>query len=105
MRDGRLIPEPATIDSAVRVGLVNVLSHAGASPGPASGIRYTVRVVFCDGKGVQYTGVRPALQLWSDDINTVAIPPGPAGVGMLVGSYLLWFAAESPETAPCEDTP
>jgi len=63
-----------------------IVSHQGTSPGPASGITYTVRVNMPEGP-VEMSNVRPHGNRYPDELKITAATPGSVITVHSVGSF------------------
>lgn len=81
-----------------------VVSHAGTSPGPSSGISYTIGITRNDGSYFEMPGVRPSDGRWEDGWNIDAAPPGTRFlITELEGRFAYLFGnAEKPVAAECD---
>lgn len=92
-----------------------LLNYSGESPGPATGITYTVQCQYSDLEapfivnGVRPSGFRWPTPMWTDAAATVlnvdtAMPFNAVGleVGDEGASFTFWFFAECPYIRPCD---
>ena len=78
-----------------------VVSSNTTTPGPASGITYTIRVNLPDGI-VEFPGVRPHGSRWPDAINTIPAPPGTPITVWVDGTQITFDVRENFEFEPCQ---
>ncbi len=95
--------------SDIRPCLVVVESVQGTTPGPASGITYTVAVAFENGdrmSGIE--GVKPDWPRWPDSVKIDAAPVGSRHPGFVRGprggsvEVLSAWILELPHVEPCK---
>lgn len=81
-----------------------VMSVQGTTPGPASGISYTVGINLASGVRI-VDGVKPHGNRWPDalDIDGAAMVNQPIG-GEVVGGRVLWKFFEPPVLRTCDGT-
>lgn len=86
-----------------RIILGRVVEVFGTTPGPASGITYTIA---CHDPQVdgpfRVTNQRP-VRRWPDAIDTVAFAVGSMVVGVSDSSILQWHSMEMPDFGACPD--
>lgn len=80
-----------------------VLSHNGQSPGPASGITYTIATSDPNAAGVFNMQRQTPVVRWPDVLDTVAIPDGTGVIGVSVGARVSWHFMELPDFGACPD--
>ena len=78
-----------------------ILSHAGTSPGPASGITYTIATADPNAAGVFNMRNQTPVSRWPDTLDTVAMPDGTGVIGVSVGAVVSWHFVELPDFAEC----
>jgi hypothetical protein len=86
-----------------RIILGRVVEVAGTSPGPASGITYTIACHDQQVDGVfRVTNQRP-VRRWPETIDTVAFEVGTMVVGVTDANVLQWHSMEMPDFGACPD--
>jgi len=80
-----------------------ILSHSGQSPGPASGITYSIATADPNAAGVFTLNSQVPVTRWPDVIDTVAIPDGTGVIGVSVGAVVSWHFTEYPDFGACPD--
>jgi hypothetical protein len=86
-----------------RIILGRVVEVSGTSPGPASGITYTIACHDPQVDGVfRVTNQRP-VRRWPETIDTVAFEVGTMVVGVTDTSVLQWHSMEMPDFGACPD--
>lgn len=78
-----------------------IISHAGTSPGPASGITYTIATADPNAAGVFNMRNQTPVSRWPDTLDTVAMPDGTGVIGVSVGAVVSWHFVELPDFAEC----
>lgn len=78
-----------------------IVSVQGTTPGPASGITYTVKVNLPNGSTAEYAGVKPHNTRYPDSIDTVAASNGTAFFVFSVGGIFQYQIIELPATTGC----
>jgi len=78
-----------------------IVSHQGISPGPASGITYTIDMQMPSGGVVRLAGQRPSIERWTDTLNVRAVANGTRVRGWRCASFYYWDFRELPDFGPC----
>ncbi len=80
-----------------------VLAYSGESPGPASGITYTIEW-WQEGTGVLYaSGLTPSIPRWPDSVKVDAYPVDTLVQGMIWAGEIRWLFRELPSLMECQD--
>lgn len=81
-----------------------VLAYSGESPGPASGITYTIEW-WQEGTGVLYaSGLSPSIPRWPDSVKVDAYPVDTLVQGMIWANEIRWLFRELPSLMECQDS-
>lgn len=87
-----------------RIILGRIVSVEGVSPGPATGISYTIAVHDPEVAGIfRLDGQRP-IQRWPDTLDTVALPAGMLVMGAIEAKVIRWHFMEMPAFKDCAST-
>lgn len=84
-----------------RLILGRIVSSHGTSPGPASGITYTIAVHDPQVEGVFRLERQKPVQRWPDDIDVVALRDGQLVVGAIAANAVQWHFHEYPAFREC----
>ena len=78
-----------------------IIRRSGTSPGPASGISYTIVVSDPATAGAFEMNEQKPLYRWPDELDTVATPNGIPVPGLMLGGEVTWHWMEQPAFAEC----
>ena len=84
-----------------RVILGVITASTGTSPGPSSGITYTIAVSDPATAGVFSMDGQKPLYRWPDELDIVALVPGLPVIGAMLGGEVTWHFMEQPAFADC----
>ena len=80
-----------------------IVSVQGTTPGPASGLSYTIACHDANVDGVyRLSGQRP-IRRWPDTLDTVAWAVGSLVQGIVDANIVTWHTMEMPDFGPCPD--
>ena len=86
--------------NAIVVG--RIVSAQGTTPGPASGITYTIEWTDPGAGVVRLTGQKPAIPRYPGEVDVTAYPAGAFVFGVLSnGQYIAWLFTELLAFAAC----
>ena len=84
-----------------RVVLGVITASTGTSPGPSSGITYTIAVSDPATAGVFSMEGQKPLYRWPDELDIVALAPGLPVIGVMLGGEVTWHFMEQPAFSDC----
>lgn len=81
--------------------LGRIVSVQGTTPGPASGISYTVACHDANVDGVYRLDGQKPIRRWPDTLDTVAFAVGSMVQGIVDANVVQWHSMEMPDFAEC----
>ena len=84
-----------------RLILGRIASVQGTSPGPSSGITYTIGVHDPNVEGVYVLNNQAPMQRWPNDLDIIAVPAGTIVIGTAEANRIRWHFMEMPAFADC----
>ena len=84
-----------------RLILGRIASVQGTSPGPSSGITYTIGVHDPNVEGVYVLNNQAPMQRWPNDLDITAVPAGTIVIGTAEANRIRWHFMEMPAFADC----
>jgi hypothetical protein len=84
-----------------RLILGRIASVNGTSPGPSSGITYTIGVHDPNVEGVYTLNNQAPMQRWPNDLDITAVPAGTIVIGTAEANRIRWHFMEMPAFADC----
>ena len=84
-----------------RLILGRITTVNGTSPGPSSGITYTIAVHDPNIEGIYTLDYQAPLQRWPNDLDIVALPKGTIVIGTAEANRVRWHFWEMPAFADC----
>lgn len=84
-----------------RVIVGRIVSVQGTTPGPASGITYTIAIHDANVEGIFQMDHQTPVQRWPDALDTVALPVGMLVIGAIEANVLRWHFMEFPAFKDC----
>lgn len=87
-----------------RLILGRIVEIQGKTPGPASGITYTIAVHDTNVEGIYRLERQVPVQRWPDEIDVVALRHGQLVIGAVAGNVVQWHFHEYPDFGACEST-
>lgn len=86
-------------DPRIILGIITAVN--GTSPGPASGITYTIVVSDPATAGAFPMEGQVPYSRWPDELDIVALAPGVPVLGAAIGGEITWHFWEQPAFADC----
>lgn len=80
-----------------------IVSVQGTTPGPASGITYTIACHDANVDGVYRLDGQKPIRRWPDTIDTVAFAVGSMVHGIVDANVVQWHSMEMPDFGECPD--
>lgn len=84
-----------------RIVLGRIKTVSGTSPGPSSGITYTIGVHDPNVDGVFELRNQAPMQRWPNDLDITAVPVGTIVIGTAEANRIRWHFMEMPAFADC----
>jgi hypothetical protein len=84
-----------------RLILGRIVSVEGTTPGPASGITYTIAVHDPQVEGIFRLERQKPVQRWPDALDIVALRPGQLVIGAVAANAVQWHFHEYPAFRDC----
>lgn len=81
--------------------LGRIVSVQGTTPGPASGITYTIACHDANVDGVYRLDGQKPIRRWPDTLDTVAFAAGSMVHGIVDANVVQWHSMEMPDFADC----
>lgn len=88
-----------------RLILGRIVEVQGQSPGPASGITYTIAVHDTNVEGIYRLERQTPVQRWPDQIDVVALRRGQLVIGAVAANVVQWHFHEYPAFRECGPDP